>query len=303
MNNLLDLKALSRSKDLPFIARTLAQGFLHGSHGSIQRGVGIEFSQYRAYEPGDDLAKVDWKLFARTDKYFVREAERESDTCLWFALDSSASMSHRNQANKNNSNNITKLQFAKVVAATIGYIAQLQGDSLGCIALSAEKPTFLPAHGGYKHWQKLLLTLNAIKPCDNFPDYQQVYTQLQTMRRSGIVFVFSDFYQANDEIYQLINQLVDKRTEVIAVQLESSDEINFDFDDVIRFEDLESQQAYLLSPKLAKNSYLANRAAFNQELNSYLSSKGVTHWRVDIDQPIDETLYQYLAARQRVLSV
>ncbi|MGB1199204.1 MAG: DUF58 domain-containing protein [Thalassotalea sp.] len=301
MKNLLDIKALSRSKDLPFIAETLAQGFLHGNHASVQRGVGIEFSQYRAYEPGDELAKVDWKLFGRTDKYFVREAERESDTNIWFAIDSSASMSHRDQSDKKNTQSISKLHFSKVLAATMGYIAQQQGDNIGCLSLST-MPTFLPAFSGYKHWQKLLLTLNTIALGNIFPDHQKLTAQLQTMRGSGIIFVFSDFYQSTNEIYQLIEQLNHPLIEVIAVQLESTDEINFNFNDVIRFEDSESQQQYLLSPKAVKQLYIENRAAFNQTLQTYLQKKGISHWQINIDEPIDETLHRYMLARQRAFT-
>ncbi|GHE90361.1 DUF58 domain-containing protein [Thalassotalea profundi] len=301
MNNLLDVKALSRSKDLPFVAKTLAQGFLHGSHASVQRGVGIEFSQYRAYEPGDELAKVDWKLFGRTDKYFVREAERESDTNLWFAIDSSASMAHVNQAYKNEVGALSKLYFAKILSATMGYIAQQQGDNVGCLALSSVQPVFLPLMSGYKHWQRLLLSLNKIKAGEHFPHYQHVYAQLQTMRSSGIVFLFSDFYQTHDEIYQLIKQLNHKDLEVIAVQLEANDEVEFDFDDVVRFQDLESQDEYLLSPKVAKKSYMENRGLFNQQLQVFLQKNGLTHWRINIDLPIDEILHQFIQERQRVI--
>ncbi|XQW83646.1 DUF58 domain-containing protein [Thalassotalea piscium] len=301
MDNLLDIKALSRNKDLPFIAKTLAQGFLHGTHASIQRGVGIEFSQYRAYEPGDELAKIDWKLFARTDKYFVREAERESDTNIWFTLDCSASMAHSNQSKQTKVQQRSKLYFAKVLSATIGYIAQQQGDNLGCLALSSTSANFLPALSGYKHWQKLLLTLHAMEPSAHFPHYQQVYAQLQSVRRSGIVFVFSDFYQETSEVFQLIEQLVSTQTEVIAVQLEASDEINFDFDDVVRFQDLESKDEYLLQPKVLKQTYLESREVFNDDIHTFLQNKGITHWRVNIDEPIDQILHQYLLTRQRVL--
>ena len=97
MERLIDPRTLARVKHLPLIAKTVADGFLHGLQQSHQRGIGIEFSQYRAYEPGDPLSRIDWKLFARSDRYFVREAERESEICMWFVLDASASM---NQASE-----------------------------------------------------------------------------------------------------------------------------------------------------------------------------------------------------------
>ena len=89
MERFLESRTLARVKDLPLIARTVAEGFLHGIQSSHQRGIGVEFSQYRAYEPGDEPARIDWKLFARSDRYFVREAERESEIAVWFVLDCS----------------------------------------------------------------------------------------------------------------------------------------------------------------------------------------------------------------------
>ena len=357
VNNLLDIKALSRSKDLPFIAKTLAQGFLQGSHASIQRGVGVEFSQYRTYEPGDELAKVDWKLFARTDKYFVREAERESDTSLYFIIDSSASMGHCNQYSKQYSKQygekpkyqnvlstfysklqqklvskakpesdgdleseltpeltpeltseltpeltLSKLHFAKVLSATMAYIAQQQGDSAGCLALSATAPSFVPARNGYKHWQKLLLALHTISARDYFPQLKQMQAPLSFVRGSSLVFIFSDFYQNNDEIYALIKQLRHKYTEIIAVQLESNDERTFAFNNVMRFQDLESSKEVLLATNTVKQTYLANRKEFNQSVSAYFRKEGITQWLVNIDEPIDQTLHQYLLARQRVMS-
>ncbi|MEP1870824.1 MAG: DUF58 domain-containing protein, partial [Paraglaciecola sp.] len=119
MEQFLDPLVLARVKDMPLVAKTVAQGFLHGLHNSVQRGTGIEFSQYRAYEPGDALSNIDWKLFARSDRYFVREAERESNINIWLVLDASASMlqqaSHSNEG-------WNKFDYARHLLATIAYI-------------------------------------------------------------------------------------------------------------------------------------------------------------------------------------
>ena len=119
MQSLIDPLVLASIKDMPLVAKTVAQGLLHGLHGSVQRGTGLEFSQYRAYEPGDALGNIDWKLFARSDRYFVREAERESNVNIWLVIDASASMlQHSSESNHGGH----KFDYAIPLLATIAYI-------------------------------------------------------------------------------------------------------------------------------------------------------------------------------------
>ncbi len=138
MQPLIDPLVLASIKDMPLVAKTVAEGLLHGLHDSVQRGSGLEFSQYRAYEPGDALGNIDWKLFARSDRYFVREAERESNINIWLVLDASASMLQRSSESRSDSHSKSKsnkgwhkLDYAKHLLATIAYIAHKQSDTVG----------------------------------------------------------------------------------------------------------------------------------------------------------------------------
>ena len=313
MTQFIDPKTLSRIKDLPLVAKTLAHGFLQGAHNSIQRGVGIEFSQYRVYEPGDDLSKVDWKLFARSDRYFVREAERESDINVWLILDTSASMLQYSQDNQKNkpkeSTGLNKFQYGRILAATLSYLSNKQGDSVGLFGASTQKPVFLPAFGGDKHHQKILINLAQMTPGGHFPSIDTLRSQLHQMQKSGIVIVISDFYQhdANthhesdvNDLMKLACQCVTPRTEVIAVQLESADEIHFPFKGALRLQDLETEEELLVSAKDIKGSYLKARNSFVEQLKQKFSQQRVQHWQVNIDQPLDETLHKIMKARQRV---
>ena len=176
MESFIDPKTLSRVKDLPLVAKTVAEGFLHGLQSSMQRGVGIEFSQYRPYENGDELSRVDWKLFARSDRYFVREAERESEIDVWMILDASRSMLQSSERNKKTESIPTwnKLDYAKHLIASIGYLAQKQGDSIGYLGLSSDELKFLPSGNSEKHWRKLLIALTQTNDGSYFPDISAV---------------------------------------------------------------------------------------------------------------------------------
>lgn len=305
MQNLVDLKALSKLKDLPLVADTLAQGFLQGMHLSIQRGVGVEFSQYRSYEPGDSLAKIDWKLFARSDKYFVREAERESDFNIWFVIDVSQSM----QQQSSNNNSLSKFHYSKMLAATLACLAKNQGDNIGVLALNSKQLEFLPAMAGDKHYRKCLLLLSQLTAGGYMPPVEYLRAQLAPVQQHGLVFLISDFYptqaetsneqQNNNELLELALSLTNSQTEVVAIQLESDDEVNFPFKGAKRFQDLESGQEVLLTGKQARTSYLKNRAAFNQKLAKQLTAQQIQHWQVNIDKPMDESLFNFIQLRNK----
>jgi uncharacterized protein (DUF58 family) len=295
----IDPLTLARVKDLPLVAKTVAEGFMHGLHQSRQKGTGIEFSQYRAYEPGDELSKIDWKLFARSDRYFVREAERESNINVWLLLDASASM-HNQSEFVGKDKGIHKLDYARYLLATIAYLAQQQGDTVGLIGLSTEQVSYLPARSGLQQYQRILLQLARMKSGGVFPNINQLKSNISAMRRSGLVIVVSDFYQQNDEIMQLVASLKNTKTDLVAVQLESTDEIEFPYSGILRFEDLETKQQRLVSAKSVRDDYLKNRQSFNNTLNQTLSEHQVQHVKCNIDQPLDEMLFHFLTARQKL---
>lgn len=299
MHQYLDPKTLSRVKDLPLVAKTLAQGFLHGIHASAQRGVGVEFSQYRVYEPGDDPGKIDWQLFARSDKYFVREAERESDVNVWFVLDTSLSMMQHSQISHPN-NHWSKLDYARTLLATLAYLTQKQGDNIGFLSLSTQVQSYLPALCGERHWQKILLALTKITASDTFPNVEQVAKQLGNMQKNGVIFLISDFYQQDNEIVELVSKLSNARTDIIAIELTCDDEETFPYQGAIRFEDLETKTQKLVSASQVKEDYFKAKVQSQQDLVTQLTKHKVKHFIANIDAPLDQTLFDMLKARNKV---
>lgn len=297
MHTLINPALLAQLKDLPLVAKTVAQGFLYGMHASAQRGSGIEFSQYRSYEPGDPLNSIDWKLFARSDRYFVREAQRESNIQIWFVIDASASMLHRSEVAKKGVWH--KFDYAKHLVATMSYLAQQQGDSVGVLGLSSNKAHLLPAHAGYQHWQKCVLYLAQLDSGNTFPQFTKVQQQIAKVREHGLVIVLSDFYQSGNEIFDALSKLISPKTDVIGMQLIGEDELTFPYKGKIHFEDRETQARVTLSSKTAKQAYLQNLQGFNDNLRTKLQSLGIEHHQVNIDQPMDATLRQFLKTRAK----
>lgn len=294
MEQLIDPKTLARVRDMPLIAKTVADGFLHGVQTSNQKGVGIEFSQYRSYEPGDELNLIDWKLFARSDRYFVREAQRSSETTLWLLVDGSASMSQQSTDGRWN-----KLDYARHLAATLAYVAQCQGDHIGLLGLSVDEPVFLPPGDGERHWQRIMAQLLRIKAGNVFPSPDVLKRQLNRLQQPAMVVLISDFYQPGQEISDFVGKISNSANEVVALQLQSADELNFPYKGIIRFKDLESHEEVLVSGKAVKDHYFNALYQHQQQLKKQLAAMRVELTNLSIDQPMDQALFSYLKLRQR----
>lgn len=299
-------KTLAKIKDMPLIARTVAEGFLHGNQLSIQRGVGIEFNQYRSYEPGDELSRIDWKLFARSDRYFVREAERESEIDVWFLLDASRSMLQKSEPSHGTTLAWNKLDYAKHMIACFSYLAQKQGDNFGFICLSdnieqSVNQTFTHSANGESHWRRLLLTLNDIEAGELFPPIDLIKQRLCNISKPSIIFLLSDLNQSNDEITHLLAQINTSKSEVVAMQLGCNSEQNFDYKGTVRFKDLETKQEILLSADNAKKSYLERRQSYQYDLHKKLRRIGVYHHQFNIDNAMDIALHNYLIHRGHIV--
>lgn len=297
MERFIDPRTLARVRDLPLVARTVADGFLHGIQPSQQRGVGIEFSQYRSYEPGDDPARIDWKLYARSDRYFVREAERESEIAIWFVLDSSRSMA---QASENGPWN--KFDHARHLVATLAYLAQGQGDAVGFLALSREQRQLLPPATGQRQWHRMVRVLHGLQPEGGFPDAADLQVHLARLQVPGLVVVVSDLHQADGEIEAFLRKVSTRHNEVAALQLRCGDELRFPYEGPTRFEDLETGETVLVNARRAEAGYRAAAASYQDRLHRRLGALGVSLDEIDIDQPLDEAMHAFLGRRQRQLS-
>jgi uncharacterized protein (DUF58 family) len=296
MERFIDPLTLARVRDLPLIAKTVADGFLHGLQQSHQRGVGIEFSQYRQYEPGDAPSRIDWKLFARSDRYFVREAERESEISMWFVLDASASM---NQASESKPDSWSKFEYARHLLATLSYIGQKQGDHVGMLALSGEDQQLFPPGSGERHWQRMLQKLVQVKSGQTFPDPRTIKTTIERLQKNSLIFIISDFYQVSNELHEFIKQVSAGHTEVVALQLQCDDELDFPYQGAIRFEDLETGEQVLVSASSARETWLRALEQHQEKLQRSLRKQQIALNTININQPMDKALYDFLISRQK----
>ncbi|MEE4173772.1 MAG: DUF58 domain-containing protein [Xanthomonadales bacterium] len=296
MERFIDPRTLARVRDLPLVARTVADGFLHGIQPSHQRGVGIEFSQYRAYEPGDDPARIDWKLYARSDRYFVREAERESEIAIWFVLDASRSMAQASEGGA-----WSKFDYARHLVATLAYLAQGQGDAVGLLALTQGRRHLLPPATGQRQWHRIIKALHGVQPEGGFPDPGDLRVHLDRLQVPGLVLVVSDLHQLDTEIETFLRQASTRHNDVAALQLRCADELQFPHDGPTRFEDLETGETVLVNATRAREGYRQAAEAYQERLRRRLGALEISLDEIDIDQPLDEAMAAFLGRRQRRL--
>src|ERR1700761_9309217 len=197
---MIDPKVLATIKDLPLLAKTVVDGFMNGFNKSKVKGPGLEFSQYRSYQPGDDLRWLDWKMYARSDRYYIRESETETSISVRFLVDASASMNH-------DDNGIKKIDYARMLAASLAYLANLHGDAVGLYAFENGGLFSLASKNDPKHLQRLFYQLSTLKPEGKFTEpvhYKELFTG--NNKKELLVFI-TDMYQENDEIYALLDSL------------------------------------------------------------------------------------------------
>ncbi|GAB3934239.1 DUF58 domain-containing protein [Mucilaginibacter myungsuensis] len=289
---MLDPKVLLSIKDLPLLAKTVVDGFMNGFNKSTVKGPGLEFSQYRSYQPGDDLRWLDWRMFARSDRYYIRESEVETSISVRFLIDASASMAH-------DDNGIVKIDYARTMAASLAYLANLQGDAVGLYVFQDGGLFSLASRPDPQHLKRFYYQLEQIHPSGKFTQpmgYKELF--VGAGRRELLVFI-TDMYQENGEISKLLDQLAALRHEVIVFQLMGHNELTLDFNGASTLEDLETGATIEVSPATTK-AYKENLQQYLANIRMELLSKHIAHTLIDTSEPLDKALRDFLKQRNAI---
>lgn len=281
----------ARLRELRLTARSGAGGDGLGQHTSRSRGAGLEFAQYRAYEPGDELRRIDWKLYARSDRYFVREAERDSPLTAWAILDASASMRQADAARPE----LRKLDAARILAACLFELALRQGDRFGLLALAGTSPLFVPAAAGPRQRDRCLLELARLDAGGRWPDPATLQPVWERVQPPAVVLLLSDFF--DEAAAELALRLAAARREVLTVQLLSAEERDFPFAGGHRFVDPESGAERRVEAAAVRKDYLERFAAARADLARRFAAAGIRHVEHVLDRPLDEPLRALFAPR------
>ncbi|MET3981273.1 uncharacterized protein (DUF58 family) [Mucilaginibacter sp. UYP27] len=289
---MLNPKVLMTIKDLPLLAKTVIDGFMNGFNKSTVKGTGLEFSQYRSYQPGDDLRWLDWRMFARSDRYYIRESEVETSISVRFLVDASASMNHDDDG-------VKKIAYAKALTASLAYLANLQGDSVALNIFKDGELFSMPSKPDPQHLQRLFYNLQQVDPAGTFTKpvhYKELFAG--NGRKELLVFV-TDMYQADGEINALLNSLSALRHEIIVFHLMGQNELDFDFKGFSTLEDLETGETIQVNTQRAKDTYKERLQQYLTAIKSNLVAKRIVYQMVSTAQPLDEALRAFLVQRKK----
>lgn len=277
-------------KHLQLFAKKVVTGFLSGIHANRMLGSGMEFSQYRTYQPGDDLRLLDWKLYARSDKMFVKQSETERNINVCLLLDASNSMNYTE-------NKVSKFNYAKMTAAALAYLAYLQGDRIGLGLFNQKEQHTLPPKNSPKHLNHFFYLLENTPAQSKWTDQLPPFTLQPFIRSKSLVLLFSDFYEQKQELINFIQQLLMHRQEVIVFHLSGAKELSLDYDGLVEFVDLESKEKIQLHTKDFKHEYAQTLQAVHQNIQNQLQAKNCHYEPMLLHQPIEQALRLFLQKR------
>lgn len=293
MSKLLDPQILMTIKDLSLAAKTTIEGLMNGINKSSIKGPGMEFSQYRSYQPGDDLRSLDWKMFARSDRYYIRESEIETNIAIRLIVDASASMNHQDGKFK-------KIDYARYLAASLAYLGNLQGDAVGLNILKEKEIFALPARQDFQHLSRLFFQLEQITPGGSFTSQQESNSFYNSTGQRELIVFITDLYQQEDEIFALLSKFNTLKHEVIIFHLMGRNELELDYKGYSIFEDLETGATIEIDQAAAKKSYLAKLNKYLETVKNKALDHKASYRMLSMDEPLELAIRDFLNQRNKL---
>lgn len=291
MQRFLDPKVLATIAHLELTARTVVDGFIAGLHRSPDFGFSQEFAEYRPYVPGDDLRSVDWNVYARTERVYLKRYHGETNTRLTVLLDRSASMGYEGSG-------IRKIDYARFLAASLCYLAHQQRDAVGVISFDDDVRDFVAPSSRQGQWQKVLHTIDRAEPGSRTDFAKPFFHFQQFLHSRGMVLVISDFFADPEVVAKTIAPLRYHGNDVVLFHVLDPTEVSPSFSSSRILVDMETGQEIEVSPEYAAGPYRERIAAHLAQMKRSAEGAGLSYYRVLTDEPLDNALRGYLSIRQ-----
>ncbi len=290
--SLVDPLALMSIKNLELRAKVVVEGFWNGLHRSPYHGFSVEFTEYRQYSPGDDLRYLDWRLYARSDRYYIKKFEDETNLRCYLMADNSRSMSYGSLP-------YTKAQYANTLAGTLAYFLYLQGDAVGLLTFDEQIRDYLPARHRKGHLRHMMLALE--KPAAGAATdlAAPLKRMVEMVTKRGLMILVSDLLAPIAALEQNLISLTACGHEVAIFQVLDPAELSFQFDKAALFHDLESGRDIYLDPAMARREYLKKLEAHNAAAQAVCEKLGISYYRFPTDRPLELALHDFLRGRMR----
>ena len=288
----LDPELLARIGSLELLARAVVEGFMSGLHRSPYTGFSTEFTEYRQYNPGDDLRYLDWRLLGRTDRYFIKKYRADTNTQCHVLIDTSASMDYAHASS------VTKLQYAQFLAASIAYLLNRQQDAVGLVGFSDKVHTHVPARNRTGHLRTIFGTISMLQPGGETRLAESLHQLAEILTRRGIVVLISDFYDHADRLKEAFQHLRFKGHDLVAFHVLDQNELDFDFTDpVLLLEDAETQEQMPVLPEVVMGGYRERMKQHVDDMRRCAAANHVDYEMLTTKQPLDFALFSFLSRR------
>jgi uncharacterized protein (DUF58 family) len=286
-----DPRVLARIGNLELVARSVVDGFINGIHRSPYFGASVDFAEHRGYVAGDDIRRVDWRLFARTDRYYIKEYEADSNSNFAVLLDVSKSMGF-------GSRGITKLEYARILAGCLTYLVHRQRDRVGLVAFDSDIVEHVPPSA--KHMDVVLHVLDRLQPARPGNLRPPLHKMAEHFGRRGLLVLISDLYEEPDAVLDAVGPLRFRGNDIIVFHVLDPAEVDFTFEDASSFEDLESGEQIPVVPEALGDQYREMIKAHIAALAERFSANRIDYTMVNTASPLDHALFSYLTTRERL---
>ena len=290
--NFLDPTVLAGLDNLELRARVAVEGFLSGLHKSPHRGFSVEFNDYRHYQRGDDMRHLDWKLYARSDKFYIKQYEDETNVRCVILLDTSASMDY-------SSGGLSKLNYGVTLASALSYFIMRQRDAVGLITFDDQVRDYIPAKCRQPHLMHILRTLSTLEPGTKTDVVKPLTDLAASLTKKSIVILITDMLDDEERIINTLQNLRGMGNDIITFQIMDDAELNFPFNEASEFIDMESNESYITSPAAIRKAYLNNLNEFLSYCKKKCQSSGVDYCLLNTAEPLDEALTSYMSKRAK----
>ncbi|MCX7785077.1 MAG: DUF58 domain-containing protein [candidate division WOR-3 bacterium] len=286
-------EVLAKLKRIDLKARLVVEGFLTGLHRSPYKGFSCEFAEYRPYMPGDELKRIDWKIYAKTDRFFVKEYEEETNLKGYLLLDASGSMSYT-------SGKISKLEYAEYLAASLGYLLIKQRDSVGLAVFTAQLDKYIPPRSAPAHLSSLLKAIEQVKPGGDTNLANTFHQLAEKIHRRGLVIIFSDLFDDKEKVLSALHHFRHKKHEVLVFHILDKNEIDFKFFKPLILKDLETNKEMTLDPRVIRKDYQKALNEFILDFKRRCREYLIDYHLITTDTSLDKALFDYLEKRKRL---
>lgn len=285
---------VAKLSNMELVARLVVEGFITGLHKSPYHGFSVEFAEHRQYMPGDEIRHLDWKIYGKTDRYYIKQFEEETNLKSYIVLDASRSMGYSSDGR------MSKLEYASYVTAALAELMVQQRDAVGFTIYDEKVRSYMPPHATKSYLKEILRQLQTLKPANRTGTADSLHTIAERIKRRGLVIILSDFFDKPADVMSALRHFRHKKNEVIVIQVLDPMERSFAFGRDAVFKDLETSEELMTQPWHIQKAYQQEMRNFLDTYKKGCRENNIDYVLLDTSVPFDVALFEYLHKRQRI---